>query len=41
MLMRFSTLMGLTIEDDDLRCKMAYIQNETKGKTDAEPEAED
>ena len=30
MLMTFSTLMGLTIEDDDLRWKMAYIQNDGK-----------
>ena len=29
-LMTFSTVMELTIEDDDLRWKMAYIQNNGK-----------
>jgi len=38
--MRFSTLMGLMIEDDDLRWKMACIQNDGKEKADEEPEAE-
>jgi len=41
MLMTFSTLMGLTIEDDDYRWRMAYIQNHGKGKADDEPEAEE
>jgi len=41
MLMTFSTLMGLTIEDNNLRWKMVYIQNDGKEKADElEPEAE-
>jgi len=40
MLMTFSTLMGSTIEDDDLRWKMVCIQNDGKEKADEEPEAE-
>jgi len=39
--MTFSTLMGLVIEDDDLRWTMAYIQNDGEEKADEEPEAED
>jgi len=40
-LMTFSTVVGLTIEDDDLRWKMAYIQNDGERKADEEPEAEE